>query len=41
MYHGHDPRRIDDYPWRDVQRFLEHYPLIQQFMYGTSGGDES
>ena len=28
MYHGHDPRDIDAYPWRDVHAFLTVYPEI-------------
>lgn len=26
MRHGHDPRRVDDYPWEDVEAFLALYP---------------
>ena len=28
MYHGHDPRAVDEYPWRDVQLFLSALPEL-------------
>ncbi len=28
MAHGHDPRDIDDYAWRDVEAFLIMFPYI-------------
>lgn len=28
MYHGHDPRRIDEYAWRDVEALLTVYDQL-------------
>ena len=31
MYHGHDPRAIREYPWRDVELFLDVYDVLDPF----------
>lgn len=28
MHHGHDPRAVDDYPWRDVEAYLLTLPEL-------------
>lgn len=35
MFHGHDPRTVDEYPWRDVVAFIEMLPDLKlQHAYG-------
>lgn len=37
MYYGHDPRAVDDYPWRDVEAYLIMLPHLKQQIGGPFG----
>lgn len=28
MHRGHDPRAIDEYPWKDVEAYLTAFPEL-------------